>query len=304
MIKIMADSTCDLSREMLDKYDIEMAPLTVALDNKVYRDRIDISPDEFYLLMGKASRPPTTAAPSPSEYIAIFEKAVRDGYSDILCICMSSGTSAAYATAVIAKQQFREENPDSQTKIHLVDSLGMSHGSGWLILKSARLREAGASFQQLIDFNESYKLKVKHFLSVDDLDHLLRSGRLSNGGAFLGKLLNIKPVMTMKNGRGAIVARLRGRRKVLEYYVREFLHRADQEITDFIIIGYTTDISVAQELKSKLAREASFAGDILIMQMGAAVGTHVGPGGISMFFAEENQKAPHRLYKDIFARIG
>ena len=241
MIKIMADSTCDLSQEILDQYDIHIAPLTVTMDGVTYRDRVDITADEFYSMMEKLQAPPTTGMPSPASYLEIMNNAVAKGYDEILCICMSSGTSGAYQSAVLAKDYFFEEHPESTVKIHVVDSKSMSHGSGWLILKSARLREKGATFQELIDFNETYKTNVKHFLTVDDLDHLIRSGRLSAASAIIGKMLKLKPIMSMKDGKGSIVAKERGRRKVLAHYIQEFQKRNDEELTDFVIIGYTVN---------------------------------------------------------------
>ncbi|MDD3268418.1 MAG: DegV family protein [Syntrophomonadaceae bacterium] len=290
MIKIMADSTCDLSPYFIEKYDIGVAPLTIHINGRTYRDKIDIQADEFYKMIMDLPEPATTSMPSPNEYLEIINQAIMDGYREMLCICMSSGTSAAYQSAVIARDHFYEDNPNSNIKIHVVDSKSMSHGSGWLILKSARLREMGASFEDLIQFNEQYKTQVKHFLTVDDLEHLRRSGRLSNASTFIGKILNLRPVMTMKNARGAIVAKERGRKRVLEHYVREFIRRNDPDITDFIIIGYTSDLDFAENLKTKLLRESGFAGDIYIMQMGVAVGAHVGLGAVSMFFMEKNRK--------------
>ncbi|MGF7186781.1 DegV family protein with EDD domain [Desulfitispora alkaliphila] len=290
MIKIMSDSTCDLSQDILDKYQVDLAPLVINFQDKTYRDRIDITPDELYQMM-KEGMPQhlTTAMPSPMEFLNIMNQAVTEGHQEILCICMSSGTSGSYQSAEIAKGYFFEEHPDSPVKIHVVDSKCMSHGSGWLVIKSARMREQGATFQELVDFNETYKTNVKHYLSVDDLDNLIRSGRLSNAGGFVGKLLNIKPIMTMKQGKGAVVAKERGRKKVLSYYVNDFLKRNNQEMTDFILIGYTSNKGVAEDLKEKMIAEASFQGDIYIMQMGVAVGTHVGLGGISMFYMEKSK---------------
>lgn len=290
MIKIIADSTCDLSQETIDQYNIGIVPLTITIDGKVYRDRLDISPDEFYRMQPHLAIPPTTAMPNPAEYIEMFEKAIEEGHKQILLICMSSGTSGAYSSAAMAVQQYYKDNPRASTPIWVVNSKGMSHGSGWLIVKSARMREQGASFEQLVEFNENYKLKVKHLLSVDDLNHLIRSGRISNLGAYLGKLLNLKPVMSMRDGRGDVFAKLRGRRKVLEFYVKEFTSKMVREFTDFVIIGYTSDIAPAYALQSKIELETGYSGDIFIMQMGVVVGTHVGPGGLSMFFIQENNK--------------
>ncbi|WP_066308794.1 DegV family protein [Bacillus sp. FJAT-29814] len=286
MIKIIADSTCDLSDEVLQMYDISLAPLTINIEGKTYRDRVDIQPDEFYGMMEALPEFPTTGMPSPAEYLSIINQAVEAGNKEILCVCMSSGTSGAYQSAVLAKDYFYEENPESIVKIHVVDSKCMSHGSGWLIMKSAIKREQGASFEEIVSFNEKYKKKVKHFLSVDDLDHLIKSGRLTNASAIIGKLLLLKPVMTMKDGKGAIVGKERGLKRVLKHYTQEFIKRNDKEMTNFIIIGYTSDRKVAENLKAKIQMDTDFSGDIHIMQMGVSVGTHVGLGAISMFFIE------------------
>jgi DegV family protein with EDD domain len=283
----MADSTCDLSDEILKLYDISLAPLTINIEGKTYKDRVDIQPDDFYQMMETLSEFPTTGMPSPAEYLEIINHAVRDGYTEVLCICMSSGTSGAYQSAVIAKGYFYEQSPDSPVKIHVVDSKCMSHGSGWLVLKSAIMRERGASFEEIVNFNETYKVHVKHFLSVDDLNHLIKSGRLTNASAFIGKILMLKPIMTMRKGKGAIVAKERGLKRVLNHYVTEFIKRNDKEITEFMIIGYTSDRNVAETLKAKIEMETNFSGDIYMMQMGVSVGTHVGPGAISMFFVEK-----------------
>jgi len=303
MIKLMADSTCDLSQEILDKYDISIAPLTVTMDGKSYRDRIDITADEFYSMMEKLENPPTTGMPSPAYYLDIMREEAKKGTKEILCICMSSGTGGAYQSAALAKDYFYEENPESDVKIYVVDSKCMSHGSGWLIMKSAILREKGASFQELIDFNETYKTNVKHFLTVDDLDHLIRSGRLSGASAIIGKKLKLKPIMSMKDGKGSIVAKERGRRKVLAHYIREFQKRNDEALTDFVIVGYTTDKSYADNLKAKLLEETGFKGEIYLMQMGVAVGTHVGPGGLSMFFMETGNRKDNLIINEMESLI-
>lgn len=289
MIKIMADSTCDLADEILELYDISLAPLTINMEGKIYKDRVDIKPDEFYGMMETLSEFPTTGMPSPAEYLAIINDAVQAGHDEILCICMSSGTSGAYQSAVLAKDYFYEENDSSPVKIHVVDSKCMSHGSGWLIMKSAMMRERGASFEEIVDFNEKYKTNVKHFLSVDDLDHLIKSGRLTNVSAMIGKILMLKPVMTMKDGKGAIVGRERGLKRILKHYTEEFVKRNDEAMTEFIIIGYTSDRKVAENLKAKIEMDTDFTGDIYIMQMGVSVGTHVGLGAISMYFVEKRE---------------
>lgn len=287
MIKIMADSTCDLSQEIVERYNIGIAPLNITIEDKTYRDKIDLTSDEFFERLPNLEELPTTAMPSPKAYIQIIEDAMKEGFTEFLCICMSSGTSGSYQSAVIAKDLFFEENPGVDIKIHVVDSKSMSHGSGWLILKSAQLLEEGYTFEELIEFNESYKKQIKHFLCVEDLKNLIKSGRISNTGAVIGEFLRVKPIMSMKDGKGAIVAKVRGTNRALKYYVEEFKKRNFPEWTNFVIIGYSSDINIAEQLKDRMIKHAKFTGDIHIMQMGVAVGTHVGLGGVSMFFMEK-----------------
>lgn len=264
MIKLMADSTCDLPQEIIERYNIGIAPLNIIINDKSYRDKIDISSDDFYELLSGMDELPTTSMPSPEEYLKIIDKAIEEGFTEILCICMSSGTSGAYQSATIARDVFFDKNPDTSIKLHVVDSLCMSHGSGWLIMKTAQFIEEGYSFERIVEFNETYKTRVKHLLCVDDLDNLIKSGRLTNASAFIGKLLKVKPIMTMKGGKGAIVAKERGRNRVLKYYVNQFNQRVDREVTDFIIVGYTSVIEMANKLVEKIKAETDFKDKIYI----------------------------------------
>lgn len=287
MIKIMADSTCDLTQEIVEQYNIGIAALNIEIEGINYRDKIDITSDQFFERLLKMEKLPKTGAPSPEAYLKIIEKAIDEGYTEFLCICMSSGTSASYQAAKIARDSFFENHVESEVKIHVVDSWSMSHGSGWLILKSAQLLEEGYTFEELVAFNETHKKRVKHYLCVDDLYNLTKSGRISNAGALIGNLLRIKPIMTMKDTKGAIVAKVKGTNKALKYYVDEFQKRRDSKWTDFIIIGYSNDKGIANDLKEKIKLKTDFLGKIHIMQMGVAVGTHVGLGGLSLFFMEK-----------------
>ncbi|GAB2490952.1 DegV family protein [Alkalibacterium psychrotolerans] len=287
MIKLMADSTCDLSKEIIERYNIGVAPLNIEIEGANYRDKIDITSDQFFERLPDMEKLPTTGAPSPDTYLSIIEEAMAEGYNEFLCICMSSGTSASYQTAELARDTFYEKYEDSDVKIHVVDSWSMSHGSGWLVLKSAQLLAEGYTFEDLVAFNETHKKQVKHFLCVDDLHNLTKSGRISNTGAFIGSLLKVKPIMSMKDAKGHIEAKVRGTKKALKYYVEEFKKRVDTKWTNFIIIGYSNDENIALELKEKLVQETDFDGTIYIMQMGVAVGTHVGLGGLSLFFMEK-----------------
>ena len=108
MIKIIADSTCDLPQEILEKYDISIVHLTITIKGKEYKDNLDIKPDNFYRMLKDLDTSPTTSMPSPSEYLKEFHKAIEEGHKQILCICMSSGTSGSYQSGALAKEYFYE----------------------------------------------------------------------------------------------------------------------------------------------------------------------------------------------------
>lgn len=299
MIKLMADSTCDLSNEVLDQYNISLAPLTITIGEKDYKDRVDLQPDDFYNMLGSLDKLPTTAMPSPNEYLAIIEQAIEEGHDEILCINMSSGTSGSYQSAMLAREMFFEDHPDTTIRLEMVDSKCMSHGSGYLILKCAHLRDQGASFQEMLDFCETYKTNVKHLLSVEDLDNLIKSGRLTATSAMIGKMLKVRPIMSMRSSKGAIVGKVRGSKKVFSYYIEEFKKRNDPKLTDFLIIGYTSDRTKAENLLKKVENETDFKGQVFIMQMGVSVGTHVGLGGLSFYFIETGDRHDGLIYNEM-----
>lgn len=284
-IKIIVDSTCDLPKQICEKYNIDVIPLIISILNKEYRDCIDIMPEEFYGMLKNLEKLPTTAMPSPDAFMKSYEKAKSEGNKEIICICMSSGTSGTYQSAVLGREYFLENNSD--VEVYVLDSKCMSHGSGYLALKATEMIEDGKSYLEIVDFLEKYKKRVKHFLSVDDLNNLIKSGRLTNVSAMIGKILRVKPIMSMRDGKGAIVAKVRGRKQVFKHYLEEFNRRVDLEMTNFIIIGYSSDIEVAKELEKRLKESINEDIKIYIMQMGISVGTHVGLGGLSMYFIEK-----------------
>lgn len=287
MIKIIADSTCDLNSEIETRYDIEIVPLTIEINGKILKDREEITATDYYRMLEEKDEFTNTAAPSPGAFRDAFIKAVQEGHREIICICMSSGTSGSYHAAEVGKDLFMDDELSGDVRLHIVDSKSMSHGSGWMVLYSAKMREKGASFDEIVDFNEIYKTKIKHLLSMDDLAHLVKSGRISGSAALVGKIMNVMPVMSMRDGKGAVFNKVRGRKRLYGHYIEEFRKRADEKMNDFVIIGYSSEISYAETFKKLFQEATDFIGDIYIMQMGAVVGTHVGLRGLSFFFCEK-----------------
>lgn len=300
MIKIIADSSCNLPDDILEKYDVTIIPITITIKGKTYIDYEEITPNQLFEMLPDLEELPTTAAPSPSAFMEEYARQVEAGIKDIIVITISSEASATHQSAVIAKDTFLSETDCEDIRIHVVDSLSMSHGSGYLIIKTGEMIKEGKLFEEIIEFNEEYKTRVKHYLSVSDLDNLIKSGRLSHVTAIIGKALNIAPILTIKKGRAAICGKVRGRKKIYRYYIDELKKRIDNDMTDFIILGYTSDISYAQNVKALINTETDFEGDVYIWQIGATTGTHVGLGCVSMFFIEK-PKTHH--YSEIYSEV-
>lgn len=300
MIKIIADSSCNLPDDILDKYDVTIIPLTITIKGKTYIDYEEIVPQQLFDMLPDLEELPTTAAPSPDAFMKEYACQVEAGIKDIIVITISSEASATYQSAVLAKDLFFSKMGREDIRIHVVDSLSMSHGSGYLIIKTGEMIKENKPFEEIIEFNEKYKTRVKHYLSVSDLNNLIKSGRLSHISAIIGKALNIAPILTIKKGKAAICSKVRGRKKIYRYYIDEFKKRVDKNMTNFVILGYTSDISYAESVKSLIHSETDFEGDIYIWQIGATTGTHVGLGCVSMFFIEK-PKAHH--YSDIYNEV-
>ena len=290
MIKIISDSACDLSDDVISNNDIGIVPITIVIDGKEYKDGVDIKSDEIYEILSDKSVPLTTAAPGPKEYLTMIKKSIEKGYKEILCVSISNNISASYKSALVAKKIFFEENPESPIKIYILDSFCVGQGNGLLILKSIEIIKQGFNFEETINIIEKYKKKVRHLLCVNDLDVMAKSGRISNLNASVGKLLNIKPILTMIEGTGTLVGKERGMNKVINFYVKELEDNIDKENFNFIIVSYTSDIKLAEKLVEKIKSEISFSGKIYMMRMGAAVGVYVGLGSIAMYYASKQEQ--------------
>lgn len=290
MIKIISDSACDLSDDVISNNDIGIVPITIVIDGKEYKDGVDIKSDEIYEILSDKSVSLTTAAPGPKEYLTMIKKSIEKGYKEILCVSISNNISVSYKSALIAKKIFFEENPKSPIKIYILDSFCVGQENGLLILKSIEIIQQGFDFEETINIIEKYKKRVRHLLCVNDLDVMAKSGRISNLNASVGKLLNIKPILTMIEGTGTLVGKERGMNKVINFYVKELEDNIDKENFNFIIVSYTSDIKLAEKLVEKIKSEISFSGKIYMMRMGAAVGVYVGLGSIAMYYASKQEQ--------------
>ena len=279
---IIADSANDLPDDTLDRYGIGLVPLQVIIDDRVYQDRVEMSPVEFHALLRDGRAVATTSQPPAAAFTAAYEHA-RASAAEVVAVVLSSGLSGTYANAVAAARAFAPGG------VHVVDSLSASFGIGLLALRGAELAEEGwagaAVAQELVRVRGQSGL----FITVDMMDHLLRSGRVSRFKAFLAGVLDLKPILTLDaEGKVIPVDRVRGRLAVLPR-VLGLLARALPEAPRRLRMGvaHVDCPEVAEQIRAALVRRFQPL-DVFVGPATAVVATHVGPGAWAVFWQVED----------------
>lgn len=276
MIKIIADSTCDLTPAELEAFQISTLPLTIHFADKSYRDGIDISKQEFYDKLEQAKELPTTSQIPPHEFEEAYRAALGPA-DELLVITLASALSATFSSAVAAAKAVDGE------RIHVVDSMSGSFGHAILLKRAVKLRDEGKlSAYQIAQELRQIAPRIRLYAIVDTLKYLKMGGRLSGSAAFIGGLLGIKPVVMVQLGKVSNVAKVRGDRKVIQ----TLLHYFEQDQPD-LQYGISFGNSVAKPLMDETIaafkqRDPSL--DIISTDLGAVIGTHVGPGVVGVGF--------------------
>ena len=277
--KIVTDSACDLPAEMIEALDLGIAALSVELDGRAYAEG-EMTPKELYDHL-RGGKLPKTSAVNPELWADAMRPALEQG-QDVLTLVFSSALSATCQNAFIAAEELRGEFPDR--KLIVIDSLCAAIGLGLLVHTAAKLRDAGKSIEETAAWIEEHKLNVCHWVTVEDLMHLKRGGRVSAATAVVGTMLNIKPIIRVDdNGRLESLAKCRGRKAALNYLLDRMAESFDPEIDDTVFIGHGDCMEDAKYLEQKV-RERFGVQNVHINYIGAVVGAHTGPGVAVLFF--------------------
>jgi len=277
--RIITDSCCDFTDQQYNDLGVTYAPLTVlfkgeALDN--LNDPADLH--NFYDGI-RGGEMPTTSAVNPDGWVQIMKPILEAG-EDVLCLAFSSGLSTTYQSAVIAAKEMMEYYPDRT--IRVIDTLCAALGQGLLVWHAAHKRNEGMSLDDLTDWVEENKLHICHWVTVDDLNHLKRGGRISATTAFFGGMLNIKPIIHVDDeGHLINVAKARGRKASIEYLVKKLGEDATDLDTVFIAHGDCPEDAAALE---KIVKEQYGVKNVLTGYVGGVIGAHTGPGVLVLFF--------------------
>ena len=280
---ITTDTTCDLPAEYIRAHGIGMLSLTYTLNETTYSWEQPLPVKDFYDHMRNGSLP-TTSQANPEEAKALFEQIIREQDADILHIAFSSGLSGSYNSSRIAANELLEDYPEH--RIIVVDSLCASLGEGLLVHKAVCLKEQGSSLDETAAWLEENKLHLVHNFTVDDLFHLYRGGRVSKTAAFVGTMINLKPILHVDDeGHLIPLAKVRGRKKSLAALVDAMEKQVGgwRDKNDIIFISHG-DCEEEAQLVADLIKKRLGYESFLINYVGPTIGAHTGPGVIALFY--------------------
>lgn len=284
---ITTDNNSDLPEEYYKEHGIGCTYLSYSMDGVNYTHDNFLPVHEFYERMRNGSLP-TTAQVNPDAARALLEPYLKEG-KDILHIAFSSGLSGTYNSTKIAANELAEEYP--QRTIVVIDSLAASLGQGLLVHYAQQMKEAGEDLKTVAEWVESHKRNIAHAFTVDDLNHLYRGGRVSKTTAFVGSMLNIKPVMHVDNeGKLVAVGKIRGRKKSILELVKMMDEKIGsyKESCDTIFISHGDCEEEAHFLEEKV-KEKYNVKTVIINYVGATIGAHSGPGTLALFFMADER---------------
>ena len=278
-IKILSDSTCDLSPELLEKYNISLVPLTIVKNGEAFSDGITITPDEIFAHVAAGGDLCTTTAMNAGEYIEHFEKYASD-YDGILHINIGSAFSCSYQNACLAAEEF--------DNVKVVDSKNLSTGQGLVVLKACELAKTCQSLEELQTQVQEFTSRVEASFLLDQLQYMVKGGRCSGAVALGANLLNLKPCIEVKDGKMSVVKKYRGNyAKCLATYVKDRLCDRDDLDKDTLFV---TNTPVSAECMDAVKEAVSAYGDfenIYWTQAGCTVSCHCGPGTLGVLFVRK-----------------
>lgn len=275
MIRIVTDSTSDLTPEFRSEHGIVMLPLTIHFGSDSFVDSIDLDSKNFYDKLREAKELPTTSQVPPGEFEDAFRPIVESG-DEAIVVTISSLLSATYASAVTAAQAV------DAGKIHVIDSNSGSFGTALLIKRAIKLRGEGKTAREIADELNLLAPRVRIYAVVDSLKYLKMGGRLSGSAAFIGTLLGIKPMVEVKHGKVNAIARIRGEKNIIRTLLEHF-QAAKPDLSFGVSFGNS---DAYDQMQSVINAFKPILGNTEIHQsdLGAVIGTHTGPGVVGVGF--------------------
>ena len=278
-IKITADSTCDLPRELIAKHDIAIVPLTVIKNDAAFKDGVDIFPADIFAHVAGGGALCSTSACSVGDYEDIFAAHAKD-HDAVIHVSLGSNFSSSYQNACVAASEF--------DNVYCVDSMNLTVGQGFIALKASELADAGMAPQQIVEELNTLVPKVEASFLVDKLDYLVKGGRCSSAAALGANLLNLKPCIEVRDGKMTVVKKYRGNyAKCLASYIKERLaNREDIDRNSLFVIRTVVSDDCHTAVMDAVQACEPFE-NVYENTAGCTISCHCGPGTLGVIFLKK-----------------
>lgn len=277
-IRIITDSTSYINKEFVERYNIKVISLNVTMDGKSYREQ-DLDNSTFYDIIDKNAEIPKSSQPSMDEALNAFESAAKAG-DDIVGIFLSSDMSGTYSTANLIKDMVLKDYPDA--KIAIVDSKTNCMELGFQVLQAARAAEKGKTIEEIIKICEVTKKNSRFLFIPETLKYLKKGGRIGNAAALLGSIFQIKPILTVEDGKTTVFDKVRTTKKAVSVMIEKVITDTKDKKIGEIVVHHINCREKAIELSNIL--KDKFNIKIEIQDIGPVIGLHVGPGCVGIAY--------------------
>lgn len=274
-IKIVTDSTLDLSQEMIAKLDIVVVPLSVTINGKTYLDRVDLDPAKFIINMSQLNELPKSSQPSAGSFLEVYDRLGDEGY-EVLSIHMTGKMSGTVRSAESAAQM-------TKTKVTVVDSKFISKALSFQVKEASEMAKQGKSMEEILERLETVRNHTKLYIMVDTLENLVKGGRIGKGKAFIGSLLNIKPIASLEGAEYTPVTKVRSHSQVVKFFARQFAEDIKGKTIRGVGIAHAEAHELAAKIKESIYELTGFQ-NVEIDYTGPIVSTHTGPGALALMY--------------------
>lgn len=282
MIKLIVDSTCDINSDITDNYDIEIIPLNIIIDGVSYLDGVDVDLDTVYKHM-REGRVPKTSQVSFESVSKVIDKCVSNN-DDFIYLTFSSKMSGTYDFAKKIIDSYREKYPER--KMAIIDSKGGAGGTGLIALQALKMIKRKLPFETIIKQIQFMIDHIVYYFTIADLRWLSMGGRINKTISYVGNALNIKPYLTVEDGKIVVTKMIHGSKKAIQTLIKDVQNGTAKFTNQIIAISHADDIEAALNVEQKI-KDAINGCRTTIFEIGAVLGSHLGIGGVAVFFFDE-----------------
>lgn len=277
-IKVVTDSTIDLTVEQAAQYGIEIVPLSINIDNETYLDRVEITPSDFIEKMKRSDVLPKSSQPAVGAFVEVYERLVNEGY-DVLSIHMTGGMSGTVRSAESAAKMV-------DGNITVVDSMYISKALSFQVFEALDMIKQGSEMHKIVQRLDEIRRNTTLFVVVDTLENLIKGGRIGRGKALIGSLLNIKPIASLADGVYTPVAKVRSHSQIVKFLTKQIVEETAGKQIKGIGLVHAEGRELAEKLRESIIAACGYE-DFIIEETTPVISTHTGVGAIGfMYFAE------------------